>query len=63
MRTRLQSYRMAAIAGTVQGGCGIMCEAKYMEDGADYLEEGCQRQTCDGCLAYNYCLMREQEDE
>lgn len=31
-----------------------MSEAEYMEDGADYLEEGCQRQTCDGCMAYNY---------
>lgn len=28
-----------------------MSEAEYMEDGADYFEEGCQRQTCDGCLA------------
>ena len=28
-----------------------MSEAEYMEDGADYLEEGCQRQTCDGCMA------------
>jgi hypothetical protein len=34
-----------------------MSEAEYMEDGADYLEEGCQRQTCDGCMAYNYCLI------
>lgn len=40
-----------------------MSEAEYMEDGSDYLEEGCQRQTCDGCMAYNYCLIREQEDE
>lgn len=39
------------------------CEAEYMEDGADYLEEGCQRQTCDGCVAYNYCLIKEQENE
>ena len=38
-----------------------MSEAEYMEDGADYLEEGCQRQTCDGCMAYNYCLIKEQE--
>lgn len=36
---------------------------EYMEDGADYLEEGCQRQTCDGCMACNYCLIKEQEDE
>lgn len=34
-----------------------------MEDGADYLEEGCQRQTCNGCMAYNYCLIKEQENE
>lgn len=44
-----------------------MSEAEYMEDGADYLEEGCQRQTCDGCMAYNYCLGKlsgkEQEGE
>lgn len=40
-----------------------MSEAEYMEDGADYFEEGCQRQTCDGCLAYNYCLIKEQEVE
>lgn len=40
-----------------------MSEAEYMEDGADYLEEGCQRQTCDGCIAYNYCLIKEQESE
>jgi hypothetical protein len=40
-----------------------MSEAEYMEDGADYLEEGCQRQTCDGCMAYNYCLIKEQENE
>ena len=33
-----------------------MSEAEYMEDGADYLEEGCKRQTCDGCMAYDYCL-------
>lgn len=38
-------------------------EAEYMEDGADYLEEGCQRQTCDGCMAYNYCLIKEQDIE
>lgn len=44
------------------GGVG-MSEAEYMEDGADYLEEGCQRQTCDGCMAYNYCLIKEQEGE
>ena len=31
-----------------------MSEAEYMEDGADYLEEGCQRQTC---------LIKEQEGE
>lgn len=35
-----------------------MSEAGYMEDGADYLEEGCQRQTCDGCMA-----LKEQEGE
>jgi len=40
-----------------------MSEAEYMEDGADYLKEGCQRQTCDGCMAYNYCLIKEQEDK
>jgi hypothetical protein len=40
-----------------------MSEAEYMEDGADYLEEGCQRQTCDGCMAYNYCLIKKQEGE
>ena len=40
-----------------------MSEAEYMEDGADYLEEGCQRQTCEGCMAYNYCLIKEQEGE
>lgn len=38
-------------------------EAEYMEDGADYLEEGCQRQTCDGCMAYNYCRIKEQDIE
>nr|DAH45615.1 MAG TPA: hypothetical protein [Caudoviricetes sp.] len=37
-----------------------MSEAEYMEDRADYLE---QRQTCDGCMAYNYCLIKEQEDK
>lgn len=40
-----------------------MSEAEYMENGADYLEEGCQRQTCDGYMAYNYYLIREQENE
>lgn len=40
-----------------------MSEAEYMEDGADYLKEGCQRQTCDGCMAYNYCLIKEQDDK
>lgn len=44
-----------------------MSEAEYMEDGADYLEEGCQRQTCDGCLAYDYCMEKytfeDKEDE
>lgn len=46
----------------VKGG-KRMSEAEYMEDGADYLEEGCQRQTCDGCMAYNYCMIKGQEDE
>lgn len=40
-----------------------MGEAEYMEDGADYLEEGCQRHTCDGCMAYDYCMIKGQEDE
>ena len=35
-----------------------MSEAEFMEDGTDYLEEGCSRQTCDGCLAYDFCLER-----
>lgn len=48
-KIRLEQYRMS--------------EAEYMEDGEDYLEEGCQRQTCDGCMACNYCLIKEQEDE
>ncbi len=36
-----------------------MSEADCMDDGEDYLKEGCQRQTCDGCMAYNYCLIKE----
>ncbi len=38
-----------------------MSEAGYMEDRANYLEEGFQRQTCDGCMVYDYCLKKEQE--
>lgn len=40
-----------------------MSEAEYMEDGADYLEEGCQKQTCDGCLNYDYCIKRMESDK
>ena len=36
-----------------------MSEAEFMEDEEDYLEEGCQRQTCEGCLAYDYCIEME----
>lgn len=42
-----------------------MSEADYMEDGADYLidedDHGCQRSTCDGCLAYDTCMLREED--
>lgn len=39
-----------------------MSEAEYMEDGEDYLEEGCQRQTCEGCLNYNYCMNPKKKE-
>ena len=39
-----------------------MSEAEFMEDGADYLEEGCQRQTCDRCLNYDYCIERTESE-
>lgn len=39
-----------------------MSEAEYMEDGANYLEVGCQRQTCDGCDVYLYCTIREPDE-
>ena len=28
----------------------------------DYLEEGCQRQTCEGCLDYDYCMYPEKKE-
>ena len=40
-----------------------MSEAEYIEDGVVFLVVGCQRQTCDGCMAYNYCLIKKQEGE
>ena len=36
-----------------------MSEAEYMEDGADYLEVGCQRQTCDDCPDCEYCIEKD----
>lgn len=44
-----------------------MSEAEYMGDGSDYLidedDYECQRSTCDGCLVYNTCMIREDKDE
>lgn len=40
-----------------------MSEADCMDDGEDYLKEGCQRQTCDAsCLAYGFCLEKKGSD-
>lgn len=38
-----------------------MSEAEYMDDGADYLEEDCQGQSCDDCSAYDYCDIKEDK--
>ena len=39
-----------------------MSDGEFMEDGADYLEVGCQRQDCNGCLNYNYCIERMERE-
>lgn len=42
-----------------------MSEAEYLEDGSDYIMDdedyGCKRATCDGCLAYDTCMIREED--
>lgn len=38
-------------------------ESYMLEDGEDYLKDGCQRTTCDGCLAYDYCIERGKEKD